>query len=852
MGVTIYVTPTIGSPFILTDDNIMVGTFVWEQTCTPTRKLGLGDATAGVLSFDLDNHRGNFNNVRFEGSELRIVLHIRNEDLAIGYFTIDTQPKVRDVVKISAIDKMARFNVPYVTNLTGRQSQLNILKDVCLLRNVTLKTQSFTNSARLVDVPTGYSCHEIVAYIAQLAGANAVINEEGQLEFVWYGDRGIATVMVDNVTSMSCEEVSVGVSGVGLDDGDTEYWVGAKTYGVLMSGNPFLLPDDADRTTVLNNIYTKVRMAQMKKAEIVCDGFPHIQVMDRLSFPGQASCVTTHKYVLNGQSTITCDIETPSEKGYSTGNFSGKDKTIIQSIARKIAEKKLSGSQQAVIDMNSTIMNSMGYYDTIVTDPVTGAKKAYYHDKPTLEASMTIYTRTEAGYVWTQTGWNGGNPVWRYGVTDDGNAIMNTVKAQGIEAEWVKLGSEQSLEEVLTHLDDETVEIGSRLSTTESRLDVAEQVISSKVSSTEVVEILDGVTIGGRNLAKKEHIVPRSPGVSTNTFDNTNFVVNGGFTYSRQAVSALGFFGNDRSMLEPSTKYMGRFWVKETSDVKVIQNILFYQPFSGMTGLKLWVDGVEKSGAFGTSGAGNGAAIDIRDGAWHEMKYTFTTPANIADLTPSFEGFIIQFERNNTVAYSIEVKGYKYEKGDKVTDWTPAPEDVAEEMDIKVNDGLAGLELASSLAELSSSITQTAQSILVEVFSKYASKSDLRDISELLSTSIEVLNNLIEFRFTTATEQTDTVEGIVTENKNLLEEYIRFQGALIELGRVGNSFSAQLSNTELAFMQDGEKIAFISNNKLYITDAEINNKLTLGNASRGYWDFIPRDNGNLSLKWRAN
>ena len=85
----------------------------------------------------------------------------------------------------------------------------------------------------------------------------------------------------------------------------------------------------------------------------------------------------------------------------------------------------------------------------------------------------------------------------------------------------------------------------------------------------------------------------------------------------------------------------------------------------------------------------------------------------------------------------------------------------------------------------------------------------------------------------------------------ITEEYIRFKGALIELGKVGNAFTAELSNEELAFKENGQKIAYISNQSLVITNAEIRNKLSLGNESRGWFDFIPRTNGNLSIKWRG-
>ena len=91
----------------------------------------------------------------------------------------------------------------------------------------------------------------------------------------------------------------------------------------------------------------------------------------------------------------------------------------------------------------------------------------------------------------------------------------------------------------------------------------------------------------------------------------------------------------------------------------------------------------------------------------------------------------------------------------------------------------------------------------------------------------------------------------VSENQALLEEYIRFRGALIELGKVGNAFTAELSNEQLAFKENGQTIAYISNQSLVITNAEIRNKLSLGNEDRGWFDFIPRTSGNLSIVWRA-
>ena len=146
-----------------------------------------------------------------------------------------------------------------------------------------------------------------------------------------------------------------------------------------------------------------------------------------------------------------------------------------------------------------------------------------------------------------------------------------------------------------------------------------------------------------------------------------------------------------------------------------------------------------------------------------------------------------------------------------------------------------------------SEIAKTADEITSTVHDTYIEKSQLEIIQKDFQASITQNSSEIRMDFTAIT---DEIKGNVATNQQLLEEYIRFKGALIELGRVGNAFTAELSNVELAFKENGQKIAYISNNSLVITNAEIRNKLSLGNETRGWFDFIPRANGNLSIKWR--
>lgn len=175
--------------------------------------------------------------------------------------------------------------------------------------------------------------------------------------------------------------------------------------------------------------------------------------------------------------------------------------------------------------------------------------------------------------------------------------------------------------------------------------------------------------------------------------------------------------------------------------------------------------------------------------------------------------------------------------------------EVIQNVDSKVDDAVKNAELLKEeIHECYSEIAKTADEITSIVHDTFIEKSELETIQSDFQSAITQNSSEIRFDFTTIT---DEIKGDIAYNKELLAEYIRFKGALIELGKVGNAFTAELSNEELAFKENGQKIAYISNNSLVITNAEIRNKLSLGNVSRGWFDFLPRVSGNLSIKWRS-
>lgn len=135
----------------------------------------------------------------------------------------------------------------------------------------------------------------------------------------------------------------------------------------------------------------------------------------------------------------------------------------------------------------------------------------------------------------------------------------------------------------------------------------------------------------------------------------------------------------------------------------------------------------------------------------------------------------------------------------------------------------------------------TAQEIQQEVKENYSLKTDLEQVHEELSSKIEQTSKDIQYSFTNITEY---IKDDLSEFKKEVATYIRFSADGMELGKSDSKFKAKLDNTKLAFLEENFEIAYISNKKLYITDAEVTNQMTIGKYA-----FVPRSNGNTSIRW---
>lgn len=142
--------------------------------------------------------------------------------------------------------------------------------------------------------------------------------------------------------------------------------------------------------------------------------------------------------------------------------------------------------------------------------------------------------------------------------------------------------------------------------------------------------------------------------------------------------------------------------------------------------------------------------------------------------------------------------------------------------------------------DLQSLIEQTAESIRLMVTESYITGED---VTAQISTAITQLSDSIQFDFNRITQIVDENDEEARAQFQTIHNYIRFEDGNILLGEAGNEITLKIENDTIGFYDNGAKVAYLSDKKLYVTSGEFINSLQLGKFA-----FLPRENGNLSFK----
>lgn len=156
---------------------------------------------------------------------------------------------------------------------------------------------------------------------------------------------------------------------------------------------------------------------------------------------------------------------------------------------------------------------------------------------------------------------------------------------------------------------------------------------------------------------------------------------------------------------------------------------------------------------------------------------------------------------------------------------------------------IAGKVLSETYTFINESIENSEETTRT-MLQEYAKVTDVETVREETATQFAQTASDFNFQFDTVNERITTENGEIVRILEENSKYIRLVDGTIILGEQGAPLTTKIANGRISFLyNDTVEVAYISEQKLYITKAEILESIVIGNFA-----FIPRKNGNLSFK----
>lgn len=369
-----------------------------------------------------------------------------------GIFTVIDSVTPGDVLEITAYDDMYKADVEFSSTLTYPVSAQMLLNEVCSKCDITLGSSTFkNNSFQIQQPPEGLTGRQVIGYIAQIAGGNAVIDRNGRLVIKTYDFSGFDVeedvsagevetesgihiiseyttdpdIGTDDVTITG---VSVTIESEDIDTEDEVYVVGSEEYAVSID-NPLISGKEKEAVDLIAESVIGIT-ARPFSGDFFPD--PTVEFMDLAYVVDRKdnvykTFVTSHDFSYLGSSTFSCGVESPERHG---GSYYSTAADVYQKAKNDLKVNK-SQWEQAMEQLSQQVANASGLYTTEEEQP-DGSTIFYMHNKPTLEESDIVWKMTAE----TLTVSTDGGKTWNAGITVNGEVIARIMNTIGINFDW--------------------------------------------------------------------------------------------------------------------------------------------------------------------------------------------------------------------------------------------------------------------------------------------------------------------------------------------------------------------------------------------------------------------------------
>lgn len=255
------------------------------------------------------------------------------EYIPIGIYNIDDIEKTDYTIKITAFDNMIKFETPYFSTLGDTPTLQQVVNELASKTGV-----QFTGSLPAYNVKKleGFTCREILGYVASLCGGNAVITRDGKFTIVTPKDNSYS-IGTANYIDYKREETKYKIGKVSCQAGEEVLSKGSLGTDSmeLQFENPWV------NATILTDIYNKLNGFEYLGYSMKWQGDLSLDVGDIVTITDKKGVVRKHpilsqKFTYTGglTSEISAKGENKNKNSYSSsGSTSNKVERVVMELA---------------------------------------------------------------------------------------------------------------------------------------------------------------------------------------------------------------------------------------------------------------------------------------------------------------------------------------------------------------------------------------------------------------------------------------------------------------------------------------------------------------------------------------
>lgn len=252
-----------GTVLTLQNNDFWDSVFSFSDAVTKSGEYAPGAAVTETLSVTLNNQQGKYDGMKFQGAKMvpYVGMAVKAdwhgdtvEWLKRGEFNV-TDYKLSDdhtQITITASDNLSKADKQYSSELAYPTTLLRVLQDTCDHCGITLATTDFPNSSyqifRAID-SNSTTFHDVISYVAGMAGCYARCNADGALELKWF-DFSVTPIETHNISKYAPDTDAITVTGIKIDSKNVDAKSGTDGYVITLK--------DSDNKLLQAAIYEQV------------------------------------------------------------------------------------------------------------------------------------------------------------------------------------------------------------------------------------------------------------------------------------------------------------------------------------------------------------------------------------------------------------------------------------------------------------------------------------------------------------------------------------------------------------------------------------------------------------------